>query len=392
MLAGIKTAHAYLIRPIIDSGIQPNTVFSEVAIIAGVVMALGLLNFPARFFHFYWVRYVVEKTICEIRDKVYHKLQKLPLNHFQKSRQGELLSVLLNDTHILSRGLLAMVNLVRELLTAAALFTLALYRDWQLTLVVVVAIPIFIVVFQKSGKKVRMAQGTAQEHIADMTHNMSEGLQGQKLIKAFNIQGHVINRFQKAQQLLLRFLMKAIRVEEVAHPVVEFVGSLAFSGVLLLAYYRISLGAMTPGDFISFAVALALLMDPIRKYTRANLEFNQARAAGERILAILDLEEEEDRGGIEKQGFEREIEIKGATFSYGESNVLRDFSLQIQKGEKVALVGLSGSGKIHVDWPVPAPIQYSKGEYSDRWNSHSGAILGLSTLLVRTSEPGHLSI
>ena len=206
-------------------------------------------------------------------------------------------------------------------------------------------IPIFVLVFQKSGKKVRHSQGTAQKHIAEMTHNLSEGLQGQKLIKAFNIRNYVIQRFARSQELLFRFTMKAIRAEEMAHPIVEFVGGLAFSGVLLLAYHRISSGAITPGDFISFGVALALLMDPIRQYTRTNVEFNQARAAGERILSILDLPEEEDEGTLQKQSFEREIELRRVSFSYGAHQVLKDFSLRIKKGEKVALVGLSGSGK-----------------------------------------------
>lgn len=114
VLAGIKTSHAYLVRPIVDSGIQPDTPFREVLEIAGLLMGLSLLNFPARFLHFYWIRYVVEKAICQIRSRLYSKLQKLPLEHFQRNKQGELLSSLLNDTHILSRGLLAMVGLIRE--------------------------------------------------------------------------------------------------------------------------------------------------------------------------------------------------------------------------------------------------------------------------------------
>lgn len=345
VLAGIKTTHAYLIKPVIDHGVQPNTAFDEIFFIAGMVMGLALINFPARFFHFYWIRYVVEKATCEIRTKIYHKLQKLPLNYFQKNRQGELLSSLLNDTLVLSHGLQAMVDLIREPLTAIALFSLALYRDWQLTLVVVAVIPLFIIVFQKYGKKVRNCQAKAQDCIAEMTHNMSEGLQGQKVIKAFNIQDYVIERFEQTQRFFFRFVMKTTKNEEFSHPLVEFVGGLAFSGVLLFASYRISLGVMSPGDFISFAVALALLMDPIRKYSQANMRFNQARAAGERILNILNLEVEEDHGTLEKLTFDDKIELKNITFSYGDADILKDFSLQIKKGEKVALVGLSGSGK-----------------------------------------------
>ena len=345
ILALIKTSHAYLIKPIVDTGIQPGTHFNEVLFIAAALIGLALLNFPARFLHFYWARYVVEKTVCGVRSKIYAKLQVLPLEHFQKNKHGELLSSLLNDTYILSRGLVSMMDLVREPLTALALFILALYRDWPLTLLVSISIPMFMVAFQKSGKKVRISQSSAQGYIGEMTHNMSEGLQGQKLIKAFNLQRYVAERFERTQQLLFRFIMKTIKAEEIAHPTVEFVGGLALSSVLLLGYYRISQGAMSPGDFISFIVALAMLVDPIRRYTRANVEFNQAQAAGDRIIKILELKEEEDKGTIEKKQFEREIEFKNIFFSYGTGDVLKDFSLQVKRGEKVALVGMSGSGK-----------------------------------------------
>src|SRR5690606_794150 len=115
--------------------------------------------------------------------------------------------------------------------------------------------PLFVFIFSKSGRKVRAHQSKVQEHIADMTHNVSEGISGQKIAKAFNLQDYIVRRFAKAQELYFRFQMKASKVEELASPLVEFVGSLAFSGVIVFAHYRISSGAMTTGDFVSFITA-----------------------------------------------------------------------------------------------------------------------------------------
>ena len=345
ILVGSKTIYAYLMKPIIDRGIQSDTPLRDVYFISGIIVGLGLLTFPTRFFHFYWIRYVVEEVTCKIRTRIYHKLQNIPLSYFQENNQGQLLSSLLNDTLVFSTGLLAMVNLIRESLLSLTLFTLILYRDWQLTLVLLALVPLFIGIFQKSGEKVRIAQGKAQEGIAKMTHDVNEGIQGQKVIKAFNIQHYVIKRFKRSQDFFFFSIMKTIKNEELAQPLIELVSSIGLASILLFAYHRISAGVMSSGDFISFIVAVVMLMDPIRKISYANIKLNQARAAGERIFKILSIIGEEDQGTLEKKTFDDKIEIKNITFSYGDSDVLKDFSLEVKRGEKVALVGLSGSGK-----------------------------------------------
>ena len=177
-----------------------------------------------------------------------------------------------------------------------------------------------------------------------MTHVITEGVQGQKITKAFNLQAYVKSRFEKVQDRFFHSQMKTTWVEEFAHPLVEFVGGLAFSGIIVFAHYRIKSGAMTTGDFVSFVTALALFMDPIRKLSQANIKISQAQAAGDRIFKLLDLPEEPNFGN-KKIEFNDEIRVDNLTFSYGDGDVLKDFSLHVKKGEKVALVGLSGSGK-----------------------------------------------
>jgi subfamily B ATP-binding cassette protein MsbA len=154
-----------------------------------------------------------------------------------------------------------------------------------------------------------------------------------------------MSRFLRSQNYYFDYTMRTSKVEEIAHPFVELVGAIAFSCIIVFAYFRIKTGAMTIGDFIQFATALALLMDPIRKYSQANVKLGQGLAAADRINQILDLDEEVDRGTYEVKHFESEIIVKDVTFSYGEGEVLKNLSLSVKKGQKVALVGLSGSGK-----------------------------------------------
>ena len=345
VVAAVKGYQVYLVKDVFDAVLTPEASFGQALLIAGLMLASGIVNFPARFFHFYWIRYVVSDITCDIRLRIYRKFQKLPMSFYSKSKQGELLSRIQNDTGVFSQGFRNIVDLIREPLTGMIMLGLAFYRDWQLSLVLFLVLPFFVLIFIISGKKVRETQKVVQEEVAAMTHTIQEGLAGQKIAKAFNLQNYVYGRFRKCQDLFFRAQMKSTLVEELAHPFVEFVGAFAFSGVIVFAHHRISSGAITTGDFIAFCAALALVMDPIRKYSQANVKLNQSRAAGDRLFELLNMPEEIDAGEIELKSFSDKIEVKNLTFSYGEGDVVRNLSLEIKKGQKVALVGLSGSGK-----------------------------------------------
>ncbi len=346
VLAAIAGAELKLVQPIFDKGFDPKQ--SDLTIIlrmAGVLLALGLLNFPARFYHFYWMRYVGEKMNADLRTALFSKMQRLPTSFYNQNKQGRMISTVLNDAEIFAQSYRSIIDVIREPLKALVYLGMAIYSDWQLTLVILIVGPIFVVIFQVSGKKVKANQAEVQEGRAELTHNLSEGLSAHKVTKAFNLQNFVMDRYNRAQEYYFNFTMRTSKVEELAHPFVEVVGTLAFSLLLVFAYYRIKSGGMTVGSFIQFAAALALLMDPIRKYSQANVKLGQGLAAADRINQILNIEEEIDQGKIEPKQFEKEILVSNVTFSYGAGDVLKDFNLKVKKGEKIALVGLSGSGK-----------------------------------------------
>ncbi|EQC45772.1 ABC transporter transmembrane region [Bacteriovorax sp. BSW11_IV] len=345
VIAGAGALQIRLVKPIFDHGLSPNANWEEVVYLAGALLLIGLIHFPARFFHFYWIRYIVDRATCSIREDIFRKMQHLPTAYFAKSKQGNLISSIVNDTQVFSLGFKSIVDLVREPLKAAAFLGMAFYSDWQLTLVIFLIAPFLVLIFDISGKKVKKNQGIVQHEHSELTHAIAEGLSAHKLTKAFNLQNFITTRFVKAQDHFFNAQMKTSLVEELAHPLVELVGTLAFAATILFAHYRVSTGATTVGDFVSFVAALALFMDPIRKFSQANVKLSQAKAASDRIFEVLKLEEEKDEGVKEVTSFENAIEVKNLSFAYGESDVIRNLNLSIKKGEKVALVGLSGSGK-----------------------------------------------
>ncbi len=345
ILAAIGGLQVSLVKPLFDQGLSPSSSKEDAMILAAKLLGLGLLNFPCRFFHFYWLRFIVERATCSVREEIFSKLMKLPTSFYSRSKQGELISHILSDTNIFAQGFKASIDLIREPLKAAVYLGMAFWADWQLTIVIFIIAPFLILIFGISGKKVKNNQGLVQSEQGGLTHSIAEGISAHKITKAFNLQKFVFSRFSNTQDSFFNAQMKTSFVEEMAHPFVELIGAMAFSGVIVFAHHRIQVGAMSVGEFVSFIAALALFMDPIRKFSQANVRLSQAKAASLRIHSILDLEEEIDQGRISDSPFEKSIQVNKLSFSYGEGDVVKDLSLEVRKGEKVALVGLSGSGK-----------------------------------------------
>ena len=196
---------------------------------------------------------------------------------------------------------------------------------------------------KKSGRMIKTRQFEAQEKLGDLTHSVSEGVGSQKLTKAFSLEKYSLNRFTKKQNDFFRWHMKSTRVEEFTHPVTEFITGIAFIGIILFANYRIQTSAMTSGDFISFITAIAMLIDPLKKYSAAYMKFSQAIAAGDRVFSFINAEDEKDSGTEKIESFKENIEINDLSFSYNnEHQVLKNINLEVKKGQKSHSLGFLG--------------------------------------------------
>ena len=162
-LAAINGLQVRIMRPIFDKGLDPETASTEVFFLVGQFVLLGIMHFPFRFYHFYWMRFIVDQATCTVRRELFEKIQRLPISLFGRAKQGQLVSHMVHDTQIYSLGLKASVDLMRELLRAVVCLGMAFWADWQLALVIVFIGPLLIVIFSISGRKVKSYQDQVQK-------------------------------------------------------------------------------------------------------------------------------------------------------------------------------------------------------------------------------------
>jgi subfamily B ATP-binding cassette protein MsbA len=344
-LAAIKGGQTYLVKNIFDQGFSSLTTTQEVIWLALTILGLQLINYPIRFYHFYKTKVISEAMSNDIRRKSLSGILSLPLTEIQKRKMGEMLSLINSDSTMYAESVRYFPALLREPLTGLVLLGVAFYHDWFLSLMVISICPLFILIFQKTGKSIRRRVAKVQHAVGMVTHTVSELITGTKTIKAYNLQTYAANRLQKDQDEYLRLYKSSASMEEQSGPLVEIVAAFVLGVVLVSAHYRIQSGVLTTGGFISFLTSFALFLDPLRKFSDANIKLERGMAALTRILALLNLPSEKVEKSADSISFNHKIEFKNVSFSYGDHQVLRDFSLTIEKGKKVALVGLSGSGK-----------------------------------------------
>ncbi len=341
----IKGYQTYIIKDLFDHGFAASNDSSSAYKLAFIIIGLQVLNYPIRFFHFYWIKIISEKIANGIRLHIFNHLMKLPLTYHQKQKQGELLSTVQSDVSLLAESIRFLPAMFREPITAACLLGVAMYHDWRLTIILFLVVPVFIIIFRYTGKKIRLRVGHVQKAIGHFTHSLTEGIAGQKMIKANNLQEFSSARLKKSQDNYIEIYKKCATMEEQASPITEVIAACALGAIIVYAHHRISAGNLTTGAFVSFMAAMAFFMDPIRKYTDASIKLQRGQGALDRILRIL---HEVEEPALAKNKFPSnftQIAIDDISFSYDQLPVLKNFSLHIKRGEKVALVGLSGSGK-----------------------------------------------
>jgi len=346
-VAACTAASAYLVKPVLDD-IFINKKVGMLKILPLVVLLLFVVKGLCEWGHVYFMSYVGQRVVSQVRQQLYDHLQILSLSFFDRTPTGVLMSRITNDVNLLQAAVSsAITGMLKDCVSVVGLIGVVFYRDWELALVAMVVLPFAFFPIVKFGRMLRRISTKSQQSMGDISVILHETISGNRIVKAFGMEEYEKARFSRENMRYFQYYMKSVGVRALSSPVMEFLGGL---GVVFIIWYggsSVIRGVSTPGNFFSFLAALLLLYEPVKRLNTMNNTIQQGVAAAQRVYDILDTPREiQDRPhAIHLPPMKQGLELRHVQFCYGREPVLKDISLTVAAGELVAIVGASGAGK-----------------------------------------------
>jgi subfamily B ATP-binding cassette protein MsbA len=348
ILYGLSNAAlVYQIKPIFDDVLIQTIGFREVGI---AIVTLYLIKGIGAYFSTTLLSEAGQKAVFDLRRAIYSHILDQSFDFFARRTTGSLMSHLTTDVERIQTALGEIAgDLLKEGLTVIGLVILLFYLDWRLALIALVLMPLAFTPLIRMGRRLRSSNESSMRRWKDIANILQETFSGFRVVKAFGMEAFEKARFEKALERLQGVTLRMTRTTAFLPPLMEAVGG--FSVVFVLGYGRwaISQGHMTPGSFSSFLAGLFALYTPIKRLSKVNAALQGAFAAGERAFALLDTHFEIKDSPTAKPlaAFKDVVEYRNVSFQYDKASgpVLSGASLKARRGEVVAIVGMSGSGK-----------------------------------------------
>jgi subfamily B ATP-binding cassette protein MsbA len=254
--------------------------------------------------------------------------------------------------------------MMRDATTLAALVVVAFLKDWFLATLAFIVFPVTILPLTQVYKRVRSSSRRGQGSLGQLTALLQETIQGNRVVKAFNMEAYERERFATENQRLFRHSLKAGRLRAFVPPMVELVAACGIAAVVWYGGSSVISGERTQGAFVAFLTAMLLLYEPFKHLTRTNAAIQNGLAAAERLFEVLDQRSEvEERPHARRlTGIQQGIRFTNVSFRYQHEWVLRNINLEIRAGEVVALVGPSGGGKSTLADLIPRFYDVNAGQ------------------------------
>ncbi len=347
-VAGLSTGFMWLVKYLNDHALVEHDM---AALQTGVILVLTGIGLKSIFWytHTYLTSYVSQSAARQIRDDVYKHLYSLSMGFFNEKESGGILARLTNDITILQIALVtAPTVILRDGLTIVGLIGFLFYTNLKFSLMCFSILPVTGWFLTSLGKKSRRGGREGQARMADMYNIIHEALAAMPIVKVFQNEKHEIEEFQKENRSYFNTMMKLVRVDARSSPIMEFLGAIVLAIMLWMGGRDVIRGVWSVGSFMAFVGAAMYLYNPIKKFASVNVQLQQGLAAAERVFELLDQKGTvvDAPNPIEIPSIEKAITFKNVSFSYQAPNVvLNSVNLEVKKGEIIALVGHSGSGK-----------------------------------------------
>lgn len=355
----------YLVKIIIDEVIVKKDLHLFTVII-GILLLVYILRSILISFRIFLNNRVQQGLIFDLRNHVYHSLQRLSLSYFESRETGKIVSRIINDVEALQAIVTAgLTTLFVAFITFTGSLVILVTINLKLTLIAMLPIPLLaFLIFRFSGKAHRSYRQVRRK-LAKVTSLLQESILGIREIKTFTQEDYEEKKFSIQGKGYFRSNMRIAKLWSVYYPLILLVSSLGTALVLWFGAKEVIAGVLSIGSLVAFYGYLGLFYQPIDQLNEVNNMFQHARAAGERVFEIIDAipEVEEPRDVISLSSpVKGAVEFNNVCFSYNEKEqVLDNISLKVEPGEKIAIVGPSGSGKTTFISLIPRFYDVTKG-------------------------------
>ncbi len=344
LAAAIQVAQPELLGQIIDKIFIDNRSAKVAFFFSMLMLILFILYSLFSFAYMSANAWISNKVIMKIRKEMFFKIHHLPKAFFDKRATGKTLSKLTFDIEQIAGTTSTMwIILIRDSVTVIGLLMYLLYKNWQLSIPILILLPIISYVLKYTAKRIRKSSTNLQKSMGIMTHILNENISGNSLVKIYHAQKQEQNKFN---QLINHIRQQNFKIETANAANMLLIYTLIGLGLSIVLYVSSINLNMSSGEFISFFTAMGMLISPAKNLANLNKPLQKAIAASMSVFPFLDTDEEHNSGDIKLKNIKGKIEFHNVNFSYSKNKlILKNINLTINPGETVAFVGATGSGK-----------------------------------------------
>lgn len=364
---------------------------NKVWIVPIFFMSLVIFRGICRFVSQYLMNWVAIMAVGALRQDMFIKMLALPSVYYQNTSSGHLLmNIVQMAENSINNASNVFIVLTRDTLIVIGLIAVLFYLNWQLTLIVLIMFPILSLLSRYYRNRLKDIIHSAQLSIGSLNSTVNETHQGHRMVKLFGGQNQAVKRFDDVNHTIMRLGKKITQANASRSPISETIGSLALAMVIFIALWQSQKGLTTIGEFMAFIVAMMQMFGPIKNLANIAIPMQTMFLAADSVCQFLDEQNENDTGTIYLDKVKGHLQFSHVDVQYAQDynkKALADFNLTIQAGEKIALVGRSGSGKTTAVNLLPRFISPTAGKIMlDGIDIHDIALVNLRAQFALVSQ------
>jgi subfamily B ATP-binding cassette protein MsbA len=342
--AATQPALAKALELLLDKGFGPNKVEFSLWLVPGILISIFALRGVFTFSTAYLNNWVMSRVLNDLRRMVFERVLRLPVARFHEESTGKIINTVIGDV----RQVVDMINsvfvaFVRDVLVVVGLLAGLLYLNWALTLIAIVVVPLTAVIVRTTTGRLRRLNRENQRVTAEMTQVVEEATRGHQVIRVFAGERYERRRFEQRSEALRGFSQRMTVAFAATTPITQVATAVAVSVVIVMAIRS----DMTVGEFTNFTTMMLMLLTPLKSLAEVNGPMQRGIAAAETVFSMIDAPVEQDTGTRVLGRAAGRLQFEGVSFTYpgAHAPALSNVSLEVQPGQTVALVGVSGGGK-----------------------------------------------